>query len=351
MLTIVASLALAAAPPFTPPLGARPPVTGQRTQVVNLGMPHLSEFKSITPAMVEPLVASMARFRPTIITIENVSGEQCDTMSRAPRYKDAHETYCNDPAAAQKVAGLTRQQAETASEAAFDRFAAPNAPAPTASDRRKLALILLAANERGSAWVQWLRLAPADRIAADGLDADMVKILNREGRPANESYQLAAVLAARLGLERLYAVDDHTSDGALLHADKSYGDALNAHWGRSKDQPIVAAYAKLSKQVVDSPSLLRMVRHLNDPATLLPQIQSDFGVALSDPRTAPYGRQYAAWWDVRNLRMVANIRAAMVEHPGARVLNIVGASHRPWYDGWMRQMSDVELVSVAPYLR
>ena len=49
--------------------------------------------------------------------------------------------------------------------------------------------------------------------------------------------------------------------------------------------------------------------------------------------------------------MVANIRAAMVEHPGARVLNIVGASHRPWYDGWMRQMSDVELVSVAPYLR
>lgn len=314
-------------------------------------MPHLSEFKTVTPAMVEPLITSLARFRPTIITIENVSGEQCALLSRAPRYKDAHETYCNDPSTAQKVTGLTREQAETASEATFDRFAAPGAPAPTASDRRKLALVLLAANERGSAWVQWLRLAPADRIAADGLDVGMVKILNREGRTANESYQLAAVLAARLGLERLYAVDDHTSDGALLHADKRYGDALNAHWGRSRDQPIVAAYAKLSKQVVDSRSLLRMVRHLNDPATLSPQIQSDFRVALSDPRAAPYGRQYAAWWDVRNLRMAANIRATMVEHPGARVLNIVGASHRPWYDGWMRQMSDVELVPIAPYLR
>ena len=49
--------------------------------------------------------------------------------------------------------------------------------------------------------------------------------------------------------------------------------------------------------------------------------------------------------------MAANIRAAMAEHPGARVLNVVGASHHPWYDAWMRQMSDVELVPLAPFLR
>ena len=49
--------------------------------------------------------------------------------------------------------------------------------------------------------------------------------------------------------------------------------------------------------------------------------------------------------------MAANIRAAMAEHPGARVLNIVGSSHRPWYESWMRQMSDVELVPLAPFLR
>lgn len=112
-----------------------------------------------------------------------------------------------------------------------------------------------------------------------------------------------------------------------------------------------AAYTELSKGVVDSPSLLRMYRHLNDPAILALQVQGDFGVALSDPRAAPYGRQYAAWWDVRNLRMAANVRATMAEHPGARVLNIVGASHKLWYDGWMRQMSDLDVVPVAPYLR
>lgn len=71
---------------------------------------------------------------------------------------------------------------------------------------------------------------------------------------------------------------------------------------------------------------------------------SDFGGAIADPHPKRYGRQYAAWWDTRNLRMVANIRQATIARPGTRVLNIVGASHKPWYDQWMRQMGDVEVV-------
>lgn len=137
----------------------------------------------------------------------------------------------------------------------------------------------------------------------------------------------------------------------MVHADDRYGAALKAHWGRLNTQPMKAAYDTLSKGAVDSPSLFRLYRHLNDPAALAVQVRLDFGGAVGDPRAAPYGRQYGAWWDVRNLRMVANIRATMVEQPGARVLNIVGASHRLWYDGWMRQMPDVEVVAVAPYLR
>ena len=351
MLTALAALALAAAPPFTPPLGARPPVAGPRTQVLTLGSPHLSEIASLKGSQLEPLLVNLARFRPTIITIEGVSGEQCDMMSRSPKYKDSWASYCVDPASAQKITGLTQQQAETASEATFDRWNAPGAPGPTARDRRRLALTLLAAGERGSAWVQWLHLAPADRIAADGLDTDQLKILNRDGKKLNESYNIAAALAARLGLDRIYAVDDHTSDGALLHAGTAYEQALTTHFTRGRESPMIKAYQARFAAVVDGPSMLGLYRYLNDPGTLEAQIQGDFGAAINTPALSAYTRQYAAWWEVRNLRMAANIRATMVEHPGARVLNIVGASHRPWYDGWMRQMSDVEVVPVGPYLR
>lgn len=350
MLSLLAALALAAAPPHHPPLGDRPPVAGTRTAVLNVGSAHLSELASIKADQLEPLIANLARFKPTIITVENVAGEQCDMMRRAPKYKDAWDNYCVDPSEAQKATGLTQQQAEVESEAVLDRFAAPGAR-PTPTDRRKLALLLLAANERGSAWVQWLRLPPAERIAADGLDAEMVKSLNREGRKLNESYNVAAVLAARLGLDRLHMVDDHTSDAALRHAGKEYEAALQARFAGLRANPLFREYQARSSSVVDGPTLLAFYRYLNDPVRLHKQIHADFGGAAADKAAHPYGRMYAAWWDVRNLRMAANIRAAMAEQPGARVLNLVGASHKPWYDAWMRQMSDVEVVPLEPYLR
>ncbi len=351
MLTLLAAAALAATSIQAPPLGDRPPVTGPRTQILTLGSAHLSEMTTVQPPMLGPLIDRLARFRPTIITVEGVSGEQCDMLRRAAKYQEAWNDYCADPAPAQKISGLTQQQAEAESEATFDRWNASGASPPSASDRRRQALLLLAAGERGSAWVQWLRLAPADRIAADGLDSDMVKILNRDGRKLNENYNIAAVLAARLGLDRIHAVDDHTSDGALLHAGKAYGDAMQARWARMRKDPRFLDYDRRAKAVVDGSSMIAFYRYLNDPARVSAQVRADFGGALADPRVAPYGRQYSAWWDVRNLRMAANVRAATVEHPGARVLNIVGASHKPWYDAWMRQMPDVDVVPSAPYLR
>ena len=36
---------------------------------------------------------------------------------------------------------------------------------------------------------------------------------------------------------------------------------------------------------------------------------SDFGAALKEPSPERFGRGYAGYWEVRNLRMAANIRA------------------------------------------
>lgn len=49
--------------------------------------------------------------------------------------------------------------------------------------------------------------------------------------------------------------------------------------------------------------------------------------------------------------MVANIRAAFGNAPGARVLNIVGASHKAYYDQYLSLMSDVRLVDAQTVLR
>ena len=60
---------------------------------------------------------------------------------------------------------------------------------------------------------------------------------------------------------------------------------------------------------------------------------------------------WVAGWEIRNLRMVANIRETFREQPGARVLSIVGVSHKPWFDGWLRQLQGVDVVDVGPVLK
>jgi hypothetical protein len=49
--------------------------------------------------------------------------------------------------------------------------------------------------------------------------------------------------------------------------------------------------------------------------------------------------------------MVANIRETFRERPGARVLSIVGVSHKPWFDAWLGQLQGVDIVDVAGVLK
>ena len=49
--------------------------------------------------------------------------------------------------------------------------------------------------------------------------------------------------------------------------------------------------------------------------------------------------------------MVGNIRAAFGNRAGARVLNIVGVSHKAYYDAYLDMMSDVKLVDAEQILK
>jgi hypothetical protein len=49
--------------------------------------------------------------------------------------------------------------------------------------------------------------------------------------------------------------------------------------------------------------------------------------------------------------MVANIRDVLGQTPGTRLLAIVGASHKPYYEAYLNLMHDVQLVDAAEVLR
>ena len=315
---------------------------------MTLGSVHLSEHESWTPAMLEPLLNKLSAYAPKIITHEGLSGEQCAALKAFPHTTgEAYSQYCWNP---DEIIADTKLSVPQASlEIAQTLKAWP--ASPTATQRRHLAMLFLAAGDRVSARVQWLRLRTEERRPADALTEKMIDIILRKGRKMNESYDVAAVLAARLGLERVYAVDDHTSDSIYAEVPSDFDKDFA---GRMEEPALVKSLAAIKAQVArvrDGETLLALYREMNAKNATREQILADFGGALVMPSKRYAGRTYVGWWDVRNFRMVANARATFATSPGTRVLNVVGSSHKAWYDALFAMMPDVEVVDAEAVLR
>lgn len=324
------------------------PSTGVQNEVLVLGSPHLSQLPAnFDPGALQLLNDRLAGWQPQAIAIEMLSGVQCDFLRRYPhRYQNTVKSYCWDPAPARTATGLD----VAAATAQVEQLLAAWPAAPSASQRRRLAALFLAGGEQASAVVQWLRLPETERQAGDGLDAALVKHLELLVGKPNESYLIAARLAARLGHERVYAMDDHSAD-TMGPDDKAAGEVIMKAWNNPATEKRKHLDEELYKRLGTPKDVLAMYRAHNAPGVGKLIFDSDFGAALNEPSPQRFGRGYVGYWETRNLRMASNIRDVLTARPGIRMLVIVGASHKGYLEAYLHQMHDVRLVDTAPLLR
>lgn len=320
------------------------------TKILVLGTVHLhSAPKDFRVDSLNPVIDRLAAFEPTVITVESTSGEMCDLMARNPAVYDpidVKEHYCRDASRARATSGLDLPAALAEMRKTLRGW--PDHP--TASQRRRLAAVFLAAGDNTSATVQWLQLAVPERRAGDGLDNELVAALEQFATGTNnENYQIAARLAARLGLQRVFPVDDHANDGIDVGDQGAYGKAVSAQWAVAA--PRRKAMDDAQEALLKGGQMLSLYRLINRPESGLLASRTDFGAALRDPSPEHYGQRYVAGWEVRNLIIAANIRIASGATPGARVLVIIGAMHKPWLDGLLGQMQGVQIVDAEHVLR
>lgn len=329
-------------------------MAGPRTQVLVLGTYHLAEHAGeFDPASLEPLLQRLEAFAPDVITIEQVPGEQCDMVMRHPQVysvDDWKARWCFDTAPARAATGLDLPAAIARMHAMLGDW--PQHPMP--AQRRELAAVFLAAGDPSSALVQWLQLDADGRRAGDGLDQALVDLLAERARRSGEVTLIAARLASRLGLARLHPVDDHTGDDhsgddGFIGDGQAYGAAIQAAWD-TRGSAVADAMAR-GLAALRRGDMLEAYRHINAPAVLQTKVEADFGANLAHPSPEGYGRFYVGGWEIRNLRMVANIGKTFRGRPGARVLTIVGGMHKPWFDTWLGQMQGVDIVDVQEVLR
>jgi hypothetical protein len=329
-------------------------IYGEPTQILVLGTPHLSGAPdTFDPAVLEPLLDRLAAFRPDVITIEGLSGESVHALWE---YREIYGETPTDyggrimtlAAAARQNTQLDMPQAEAEARRLLTEWPA----SPTPAQRRRLAAVFLASGDPHSALVQWWRLDASERRAEDGISPLLVEQLAAYDTRRNENHLIGVRLAVRLGLERIYPVDDHADDD--LPADRVAD--LQAFW----EEPWAAAMMaderarplREASQMLTTPEqVLDTYRMLNRPATA--KFDSDWQWLTMINRPSPnlVGRTRVALWETRNLRQVAHIREVAALHPGQRVLVIVGSGHTAWFNYYLGMMSDVEMVDAGRVLR
>jgi len=334
--------------PAFDPSRLKGPAAGPANEIMVLGSPHLAHLpKTFQASSLSLLNDRLATWKPQAIAVEDRSGPQCDFMRRyVERYREALDSYCWDTAPAKAATGLDVPQATAEAEKLLAAWPA----APSAAQRRCLAAVFLAGGEEASAVVQWLRLPAAERRIGDGLDEALVARLQKLEASPNESVTIAAHLAARLGHERVHAMDDQAA-GRPYTDRKAAGEALMKAW----DNPATARRKKedeiLRQGMDNAEGMLALYRAYNSPAHVAATFESDFGAAMNEASPQRFGRNYVGYWETRNLRMTANIRDVVGVTPGTRLLVIVGASHKGYLEAYLHQMHDVRVVDTAAVLR
>lgn len=319
-------------------------MVGPRAKVLVLGTVHLNSLpKGFNPASLDGVLERLTVFRPDIITIETESGEECDLAARHPARYGAD--YCAPTTEAMAATGLDVPGAI----AAVDRTLKAWPGQPAAAQRRRLAALFLAANDQASAYVQWLQLPQAERRAGDTLNPTLVDMLEKIGKRNNENIQLGARLAAQLGLQRVHAIDNHTGDRIDVPDIKAFVRSIEAAWAAS-GAPLKERQ-KREEILSLAPDLLALYRSINHPESLRMLADANVSAAMRAKSTEGYPQMWVAGWEIRNLRMVANIRETFRERPGGRVLSIVGVSHKPWFDAWLGQLQGVDIVDIERVLQ
>ena len=319
-------------------------MSGPRAQVLVLGTVHLRSMPpDFNPAALDGVLDRLAAFKPDIVTIETESGEECDLAARhAAKYG---ADYCPSIAAAAAATGLDAPAAIAEVDKTLKAWPTQATPA----QRRRLAALFMAAHDQASAYVQWLQLTDAEQRPEGQLNAALVDILRQIGKRNNENYQLAARLAARLGLQRVHAVDNHTGDRIDVPDIKALVRSLEAAWAEGNKE--LAAVQQRQKPMLTAPDLLPLYRALNTPDSLRMYAEANIVAPMRAKSPERYPQMFVAGWEIRNLRMVANIRETFRERPGARVVSIVGVSHKPWFDAWLGQLQGVDIVDVEKALK
>lgn len=321
-----------------------------KTKVFVLASTHLSDVADqFEPSALDSLVAALDAFRPAAIAVERLPGRQVAAMERwGGRLKEVNRSFAGTMLhhghLIRERTGWTWSKANQRADSLLTL--ARNDSLRFGSERRlELIRSLLAAYRLPSAALQWKYLSPKQRSSQRALPDTAVKDLDKRLGAASETYSIGMRLAHERGHQRLYPMDYQAEHDLMVEIDSVYTEVMSSIVKEIRSHPFVIQRTDSLEQAgLETGSLLPLYRHLNGGRWARERIDVHWKELLRRSTPEHVGHARVALYETRNLHMAGQIQRMIAQHPGERVLVIVGASHKPHFDAYLRQMMSVKVV-------
>jgi len=326
----------------------------EKTQILVLGVTHLRELQDcLKPSSMTALLDLLEEFKPDAIGVERLPGQIIRDMEiRGGFFDQIIQRFAGNEILLgkqmQKKLMVSRQEAEKLSGKLLIQSDLTNP-----KNRLNLIAYLIASYDFNSAVLQWSYLSKSIQKNNRIIKGVATTRLSESVKSANENFSIGTALAKRLGLQRVYGIDDHYDEELLNRMVKSFLREIN---GNEEIKAVASSkfYTNSSRALRDacndSTKMLNHFKTINSSAYGLKDVNLQWGVWFKTKLASKLDRSRVAQWEVRNLNIVSRIREVSVFKPGKKLLVIIGVGHKPFLDLYLRNMLDVKVVQLSDLL-
>ena len=328
-----------------------------RTQILILGTSHLRQLdQQFKPEMLDSLITILSNYNPDVIAVETVTPELIDTLKHrqeaSPLAGEVLETFAHNHLLlgekAQDHLGMSFLQVQKEYKDIKNGLTLKKSQSTSSKKRARNILIMLAGYDLNSALLQWEYLKAEKESSRFLIPEEIGKPLDEIQKKVNEVNVLAVRLAKKLGLQRLYPVDDFEDLDAvedyLPQLQKEI--AVNPFFKQALESPVYKESQARLNEAVQKNDLLPYYRYLNSAQYLNADVKAQWGVFLKTHLPSGADRNRLGLWETRNLKITAHLRTVSAMHPGERILVIYGAAHKPFLEAYINCWIDIRLVNL-----
>lgn len=322
-----------------------------KTNVMILGVPPLNVLrKDFSPSLLDSLIFSLKKFNPSLICIDGISPREIEAFQHIDEF---HSKLVNSIASKEiSLAEHIRKKYKINYSNALEEIDSLLKKDNTGNslslkDRTDLVKNLIAVYDVYSASLQWSYLTDEEKLKAEidpSIKNELEQILNSN----DENSSIGIRLARELKLQRLFPINDY-SDKFYLDkiSDKLYEEMLISEvYLNSRKDILDYQTDKKLKESLAKKNLLPFFEHLNSMDYIIKSTNKNWGIYYKMFLDSGLDRTRIALWEMKCLRIAANIREISSFYPGKNILVIIDVSAKPFLEDYLKSIGDVRITSL-----